>query len=148
MLAVYGHGKEAGDEGAGAAKGRHDERVSSIGIKVKGEIDEDKLNKFMAKLLENPKDIYRMKGVLAMHENPYKLVFQGVHEMTFTEPLALWKEGEERINKMVFIGKDLDKAMIRAGFEGCLVGAGDAAAAEGGAAIAAEPAAKRQKTEE
>ena len=93
-----------------------------------------------------------MKGVLAMHENPYKLVFQGVHEMTFTEPLALWKEGEERINKMVFIGKDLDKAMIRSGFEGCLVGAyGDAAAADGGGAAAAataEPAAKRQKTDE
>jgi len=126
--------------------------VSSVGIKVKGELSEDALNAFMAKILENPKDMYRMKGVLAMHENPYKLVFQGVHEMTFTEPLVLWKEGEERINKMVFIGKDLDKAAIRSGFEACIVGGtgggGAAAGGGGGGATAAEPAAKRQKTEE
>lgn len=31
-----------------------------------------------------------------------------------------WQEGEERVNKMVFIGKDLDMSLLRDGFEDCL----------------------------
>lgn len=31
-----------------------------------------------------------------------------------------WREGEERLNKMVFIGKDLDMDLLREGFEECL----------------------------
>lgn len=31
-----------------------------------------------------------------------------------------WKAGEERTNKMVFIGKDLEMDLLREGFEECL----------------------------
>lgn len=31
-----------------------------------------------------------------------------------------WQEGEERVNKMVFIGKDLEMDLLREGFEDCL----------------------------
>lgn len=31
-----------------------------------------------------------------------------------------WVEGEERLNKMVFIGKDLEMDLLREGFEDCL----------------------------
>ena len=39
-------------------------------------------------------------------------------------PDRLWKEGEKRVSKMVFIGRDLDRDLIREGFEGaqCLGG--------------------------
>ncbi len=30
-----------------------------------------------------------------------------------------WKEDEKRYSKMVFIGRDLDKDLIREGFEEC-----------------------------
>ena len=33
---------------------------------------------------------------------------------------APWAEGEPRVNKLVFIGKNLDKAALTAGFEGCM----------------------------
>ena len=33
----------------------------------------------------------------------------------------LWKADEKRYSKMVFIGRDLDKDLIREGFEECLV---------------------------
>ncbi|MDO8297523.1 MAG: GTP-binding protein, partial [Caulobacter sp.] len=31
-----------------------------------------------------------------------------------------WTDGEHRYSRMVFIGRDLDEAMLNAGFEGCV----------------------------
>jgi G3E family GTPase len=31
-----------------------------------------------------------------------------------------WREGEDRRNKLVFIGKDLDEELLKEGFEDCL----------------------------
>lgn len=31
-----------------------------------------------------------------------------------------WQEGEDRLNKMVFIGKNLEMDLLREGFEDCL----------------------------
>lgn len=31
-----------------------------------------------------------------------------------------WQEGEERVNKMVFIGRDLEMDLLREGFVDCL----------------------------
>jgi G3E family GTPase len=31
-----------------------------------------------------------------------------------------WKEGERRESRLVFIGRELDEAKLRAGFESCL----------------------------
>lgn len=39
-----------------------------------------------------------------------------------------WKEGEKRTSKMVFIGKDLDGALLKEGFEACRVKPDDAPA--------------------
>ena len=31
-----------------------------------------------------------------------------------------WKDGERRYSRMVFIGRDLDEAALKAGFEACV----------------------------
>jgi G3E family GTPase len=36
------------------------------------------------------------------------------------QPDRLWNLNEKRQTRMVFIGKELDEAKIRAGFESCL----------------------------
>ena len=46
---------------------------------------------------------------------------QGVHMLFEGMPDRLWKEGEKRVSKMVFIGRDLDRDLIREGFEECVV---------------------------
>ena len=66
-------------------------------------------------------DMYRMKGVLAIDDFDRRFVFQGVHMLFEGMPDRLWKAGEERRSKMVFIGRDLDEATIREGFEQCIV---------------------------
>ena len=64
-----------------------------------------------------------MKGVLSISNVEKKFVYQGVHMIVhaiFDDNAAKWGPDEPRVNKMVFIGKNLDKDTLRRGFEGCL----------------------------
>jgi len=50
-----------------------------------------------------------------------KFVFQGVHEqINFGPSQKPWKEGEERENKFVFIGKNLDRKELTSSLLECL----------------------------
>lgn len=99
------------------------EMVSSVGIQFKGNLNATWFNVFMMDLLrERAADIYRSKGLLSFHgQGDTKFVFQGVHEqINFGPAKEPWKEGEERINKFVFIGKNLDRAALEKGIMECL----------------------------
>jgi len=101
---------------------QHDDRVSSVGITCKGEVSQDKLNEWIGWLLrEKGVDIFRTKGVLAVHGMAEKFVFQAVHMAFSGSPQKPWEEGEEKVNKMVFIGKNLAREELESGFKGCLV---------------------------
>lgn len=100
----------------------HGDAVSSVSITIKGNLDLDKVNYWLGGLLEiKSNDLYRMKGVLAIESFDRRFVFQGVHMMFEGMPDREWKPDEERISKMVFIGRDLDEGVIREGFEHCVV---------------------------
>ena len=64
-------------------------------------------------------DIYRMKGVLAIAHSEKKFVYQAVHMIFNGNFEDSWAEGEKRESKLVFIGKDLPKDELRAGFAAC-----------------------------
>ena len=102
-------------------KGLHDDLVNSVSVVVDGEMDLDKVNKWLGLLLQyRGEDIYRMKGILAIKEVEEKFVFQGVHMMFDGMPGSRWKDGEKRISKMVFIGRELEGDIIEEGFQTCL----------------------------
>ena len=97
--------------------------MGSVGIKLEGDLENIKFNYFMGCLLrEKSKDLFRSKGVLSIHDQgDTKFVFQGVHEsINFGPAVTPWEEGEKRVSKMVFIGKDLDRAALTEGFTKCL----------------------------
>jgi G3E family GTPase len=99
----------------------HDEEVTSVGISVDGECDGKKLNDWISKLLaEKGGDIFRMKGVLVVKGTKKRLVFQGVHMLFDAKFDREWKDGENRTNTLVFIGKNLDRAALTEGFKACL----------------------------
>jgi len=99
----------------------HDEEVSSVGLSVEGELDGKKLNDWISKLLETKGgDIFRMKGVLVVKGTKKRLVFQGVHMLFDAKFDREWKDGENRTNTLVFIGKHLDRAALTEGFKACL----------------------------
>jgi len=101
---------------------QHDNRVSSVGINVKGECDQNKLNEWIGKLLaEKGVDLFRSKGLLAVQGMKEKFVFQAVHMAFSGAPQKEWQDGEERWCKMVFIGKNLNREELETGFKACLI---------------------------
>jgi G3E family GTPase len=99
----------------------HDGDVSSVGISVAGELDGKKLNDWISKLLQTKGgDIFRMKGVLVVKGTKKRLVFQGVHMLFDAKFDREWKDGENRTNTLVFIGKNLDRTVLTEGFKACL----------------------------
>jgi G3E family GTPase len=98
----------------------HDEDVTSVGITIPGDLDQNRLNEWLSELLmTNGTDIYRTKGVLSLKNEPRRFVFQGVHMLFDSRPDRDWGEAP-RENKMIFIGRNLDRKMLTEGFRACL----------------------------
>lgn len=97
--------------------------VSSVGIQFTGNLHAQWFNMFMMDLLrERAADIYRSKGLLSFHgQGDAKFVFQGVHEqINFGPAKDPWNPNEERVNKFVFIGKNLNREELTKGLMDCL----------------------------
>jgi len=121
------HSKKAGHDSADKHKHKskpthhHATQVTSVGIVKEGECRMDLLNGWMGKVLrEKGVDIYRMKGVLAVQDMPQCFVFQAVHMVLDASPGAPWPD-DKRINKIVFIGKNLNRQELEEGFFSCMV---------------------------
>ncbi|CAJ1439328.1 unnamed protein product [Effrenium voratum] len=100
---------------------RHDYRVSSVGIQRDQEVLKEKLDAFISWLVQTKgPDLYRSKGVLAVRGMSQKFVFHAVHMQFSGRPQDAWSEGEKRQCKMVFIGKNLDRAELNKKFDECL----------------------------
>jgi len=100
---------------------QHDERVSSVGIDVPGEVVQQKLNQWIGWLLkEKGVDLFRSKGVLAVKGMREKFVFQAIHMLFANSQQGSWADGEERRCKMVFIGKNLSREELTSGFMKCM----------------------------
>ena len=99
----------------------HDESVYSIALVEKGELDGVKLNQWLGNLLQTKgPDIFRMKGILNIAGEDERFVFQGVHMLLDGKPDRLWKEGEQRKNELVFIGRNLDETQLKKDFLACM----------------------------
>jgi G3E family GTPase len=97
----------------------HDEAVTSVGITVAGDLDPQRLNAWLSQLLRDQGlDIFRMKGVLSVKGDPRRFVFQGVHMLFDGRPDREWGR-EPRTNKLIFIGRNLDRAQLDADFRAC-----------------------------
>ena len=99
----------------------HDEHVRSFFIVDDRPLDLRKLEAWLSDVIQTMgPQIYRAKGILHISGQPKRVVFQGVQMLFDAAPDRFWNVGEKRQNQLVFIGKDLDEAAIRAGFEKCI----------------------------
>lgn len=100
----------------------HDETVSSISIVEAGSVSSDKLTTWLNQLVQvQGQNIFRMKGILNVDDEDRRFVLQGVHMLLEGRPGKPWKPNENRRNEMVFIGRDLHEAMLKEGFQSCLI---------------------------
>lgn len=100
---------------------QHDESISSVGITTPGDLDLKKFDEWLGKLLrEKGLDIFRMKGIVSIENEPRRFVFQGVHMLFDGRPAQEWGTAARK-NQVVFIGRNLDRKELNEGFESCLV---------------------------
>jgi G3E family GTPase len=99
----------------------HDDLVSSVGIENEYGLSIQKLNEWLGYLLQNKgTDIYRMKGIVNIAGNDDRFVFQGVHMLFDGKADRKWKLNEVRKNQIIFIGKNLNRDELMAGFKSCI----------------------------
>ena len=98
----------------------HSDDVRSVGLTVPGDLDPEKfmpwINEFTQ--VEGP-NILRCKGILSFKDEPKRFVFQGVHMILDGDLQRDWRPDETRESKLVFIGRNLDRAKIEKAVEAC-----------------------------
>jgi G3E family GTPase len=105
----------------GALKHYHDEEMQSVSLKAEQPLDPDKFFPWVQTLVQQEgQNILRCKGILSFKGDPKRFVFQGVHMILDGDHQREWKDDEERLSRIVFIGRKLSEQSIRAGFEGCV----------------------------
>ena len=116
----HGHGHDHHGHGHGL-KHYHDEDMQSVSLRSDKALDPEKFFPWVQDLVakEGP-NILRSKGILAFKDDPERFVFQGVHMILDGDHQRPWKEGEERVSRIVFIGRELPEEKIRTGFEACV----------------------------
>jgi G3E family GTPase len=88
-----------------------------------GEVDLDRVSTFIQDLIDrHGDDLLRYKGLLAVRDEVRKLVFQGVQRVAGFDYGETWAQSEERISRIVVIGRRLPEEVIRDGFKRCEAG--------------------------
>ncbi|MFC5990587.1 CobW family GTP-binding protein [Limoniibacter endophyticus] len=64
-------------------------------------------------------NILRLKGIIALANDPDRYVVQGVHMIIEGDHQRAWKDDEKRESRLVFIGRDLPVEKLKEGFEAC-----------------------------
>jgi G3E family GTPase len=106
----------------------HDADISSVSIHERGAVNATLFTRWLNALVQTQgKNLLRTKGIIDLHGEPRRFVFHGVHMTLDGRPGKPWGTGE-RLNELVFIGRHLDEAALRAGFAACRAELGAAAA--------------------
>ncbi len=110
------HDHDHGEDAPG-----HIDGIVSIAVRSERPIDPEKFMPWVQQLLaEHGGDILRSKGILAFANEKRQFVFQGVHMMMDGDLQRPWPADAPRHSRLVFIGRHLDAAAIRQGFEACV----------------------------
>ncbi|KAG8011933.1 COBW domain-containing protein 1 [Nibea albiflora] len=104
--------------------------ILTVTFEVAGDLPEDALNVFIQDLLwekmfknkeGQPMTVIRLKGIVSFAGKAHQMMLQGVHELyELNETPQLWEENR-RINRLVFIGRNLDKDILQEQFISAVV---------------------------
>ncbi len=97
----------------------HDQTVRSISLRG-GDMDPKKFFPWLEKTtqIDGP-NILRLKGIIAIKDDPERYVVQGVHMILEGDHQRAWKEDEKRESRLVLIGRDLDTERLQRTFDAC-----------------------------
>ncbi|XP_015281442.1 PREDICTED: COBW domain-containing protein 2-like isoform X1 [Gekko japonicus] len=105
-----------------------DKSIVTSTFEVQGSTTEEDLNEFVQNLLwektlkdkrGNPMEVIRLKGLVSIKDKPHQVIVQGIHELYDLEDTTVsWKKEDERTNRLVLIGRNLDKDILQDAFIG------------------------------
>ncbi|MGH6951746.1 MAG: GTP-binding protein, partial [Vitreimonas sp.] len=113
------------DHGHDHAHHDHDDHVAAAGIASVSlssdkPVDPQKLLPWLNDLTQaRGPDILRLKGIFAFPDEPKRFVVQGVHMIVEGDTQRDWREDEKRVSRLVFIGRNLDRAELEQAFAAC-----------------------------
>jgi G3E family GTPase len=94
--------------------------VASVSLATERLIDPNKLLPWLNSFTqERGPDVMRLKGILAFPDEPKRFVVQGVHMILEGDTQRDWRDGEKRVSRLVFIGRNLDRAELESAFLAC-----------------------------
>ncbi|XP_050235541.1 uncharacterized protein LOC126685670 [Mercurialis annua] len=102
----------------------HDAGVRTVCICESQLVDLHKVRLWLEEILWDKKDgmdVYRCKGVLRVQNSDELHTLQAVREIYDIVPARKWKESENLMNKIVFIGHNLNEDVLIDSFRGCVV---------------------------
>jgi G3E family GTPase len=95
--------------------------IGSISLTAQKPIDGNRVTAWLNNVLQTQGvDILRAKGILDIKGEDRRLVFQAVHMILEGDFQGPWRPQDKRYSRLVFIGRNLDEAALRAGFESCI----------------------------
>ena len=99
---------------------RHDGGIASVSLTAEAPMDQDRISRWLSELVASRgQDILRAKGIIDVAGEDRRLVFQAVHMLLEGDLQRVWKPGEKRRSRLVFIGRSLDREALQAEFEAC-----------------------------
>jgi G3E family GTPase len=99
----------------------HDEDMQSVSVASDKPLDPDKFFPWIQGLVQaDGPNILRCKGILSFKDDNERFVLQGVHMILDGDHQRPWQDGEKRLSRLVFIGRNLPEEKIRKGFEACV----------------------------
>ena len=98
----------------------HHDELGSLLLEDEGPHDVRRVRAWLRRVADaGADDLYRYKGIVAASGRPRRVALQGVHDLFALEEQRPWSDGEARRTRLVFIGRDLDEAALRAGLVRC-----------------------------
>ncbi|MBB3411047.1 G3E family GTPase [Rhizobium sp. BK316] len=97
----------------------HDVTVQSVSLRG-GEMNPERFFPWIQKVTQTQgPNILRLKGIIAFKDDAERYVVQGVHMIIEGDHQRPWKDGEKHETRLVFIGRDLDRAKLEESFKAC-----------------------------
>jgi G3E family GTPase len=94
--------------------------IASVSLSTEKLVDPNKLLPWLNELTQaRGPDILRLKGIFAFPDEPKRFVVQGVHMIIEGDTQRDWRDDEKRVSRLVFIGRNLDRAELETAFAKC-----------------------------
>ncbi len=113
----HDHGHHHGHKGLDAAL--HDVTVGTVALTA-GDMNPARFFPWIQKITQaQGPDILRLKGIIAFSDDPDRYVVQGIHMLIEGDHQRPWRDGEQRLSRLVLIGRNLDRQMLERTFNAC-----------------------------